>query len=159
MNMKYFVLLMLMFTGWLSVPASAEEREAMVVETKGGDEVLFLFEQKPEMTFSGENVEIKSTKETVLYPMEDVAQIKFEQISTGIGNVNAGDVSFRFTDGQLEAEGLAPQSAVTVYSADGTARLSSKADASGKAMLQTDSLPKGIYIVKTDKVTYKIIKK
>lgn len=156
--MKYFVLCMLMFAGWLSVPASAEEREAMVVETKGGDRVLFLFEQKPEMTFSGESVEIKSAEETVLYPMEDVAQIKFEQITSGIGSAETGDVSFRFSGGQLEADGLTPQSAVTVYSAGGTVMLRGKADAGGRAVLPTGSLQKGIYIVKTDKVTYKIVK-
>lgn len=158
--MKYFLLLMLALPGWFATPVSAEGKGAMVVETKGGDKVLFYFAQKPEMAFSGADVEIKSTAETVLYPMSDVAQIKFdEEATSGITNLKSGNVSFRFTDGQLTVEGLAPASLVAVYSTGGVLCLQGKADGSGRVVLSTGALTRGAYIVKTDKVTYKIVKK
>lgn len=120
---------------------------------------MFFFDQKPEMTFSGANVEINSTAETVMYPMNDVMQIYFDQTVTGIGKTALGEMSFRFADGQLSIEGLSPATAITVYSAGGAVCLQGKADANGRAELSTGTLSRGVYVVKTGKVTYKIVKK
>lgn len=150
---------MLTFVSWFPTNVSAEDGNAMVVETKGGNQVTFLFDTKPEMTFAGENVEIKSTTETVAYPMSDVVQVRFEYIPTGIGKVENGDLSFRFNGGTLEAEGLAPMSMVAVYSVDGAECLRGKADAGGRAELAIGGLKAGVYVVKAGNVSYKIIKK
>jgi len=159
MFMKHLFMLVLVLAGWIAVPASAEEKEAMVVETNGGTNVVFFFDEKPEMTFSGENVEIKSTKESVLYPMNEVEQVKFEMRTVGIENTLAdSDISFRF-EGQLIVEGLNPTTPVAVYSLNGTQCLEGKADDNGKAVLPTETLSPGVYIVKANKISFKIIKK
>lgn len=130
----------------------------MVVETTGGDIVSFLFDTKPEMTFSGENVEIKSTSETVLYPMNTVARITFDEIA-GINAADQNDVIFYFNNDELTASGLKPLSEVIVYSIDGTIRLRGNVDTNGVATLSLKDLQGGIHIVKTGNITYKIIKK
>lgn len=158
-NMKYLFLLMLTFAGLFPANASAEDGNAMIVETKGGNTVTFLFAQKPEMTFAGENVEIKSVDNTVAYPMADVLQVRFEYIPTGVAKVENGDLSFRFDGGKLEAEGLAPLSAVAVYSTDGAECVRGQADAGGRAVLAIGGLKPGVYVVKAGNVSYKIIKK
>lgn len=131
----------------------------MVVETNEGKKVSFFFDQKPELSFSGENVEIVSTAENVLYPMSDVAQIYFEQISLGVNDATLGGTSFHFTDGQIMVNGLAPDSVIAVYSANGTLCLQGRADGDGNAVLSTETLSGGMYIVQTSKVNCKIIKK
>lgn len=153
-------MLVLLLACWIAVPASAQEtEEVMVVETKGGEDVVFRFPEKPEMTFSGENVKIQSTKETVLYPMNEVAQVKFETRSAGVENAMAdNEVSFRF-DGDLTVEGINAGTAVTVYSLNGVQCLEGKADSNGKVVLPAGTLAPGVYIVKTNKLSFKIVKK
>lgn len=157
--MKHLLMLVLVLAGWIAVPASAEEKEAMVVETTSGNNVVFFFDVKPEMTFSGENVEIKSTAESVLYPMKEVAQIKFENRPDGVENTLADkDISFRF-ERNLTVEGLNPASSVTVYSLNGTLCLEGQADDNGQAVLSTETLTPGVYIVKANNISFKIVKK
>lgn len=157
--MKHLLMLVLLLAGWIAVPASAQEKEeVMVVQTKGGENVVFRFPEKPEMTFSGADVKIQSTKESVLYPMKDVAQVKFETISAGVENALADSgLSFRF-DGDLTVEGLNAGTAVAVYSLNGVQCLGGQADINGKAVLPTETLSPGVYIVKTNKVSFKIVK-
>lgn len=152
-------MLTLLLAGWIAFPTSAEEKEAMVVETKGGSSVVFFFDEKPEMTFAAENVNIESTKETVLYPMNEVDQVRFEKRSVGVENtIGDSEISFRF-EGDLIVEGMNPESTVAIYSLNGTLHLEGKADGNGKAVLPTETLVPGIYVVKADKISFKIVKK
>lgn len=152
---------MLVFAGWFATAASAQdEKDAMVVETKTDGRVVFFFDENPEMAFSGGSVFFETTSEKVDYPMSDVTEIKFERVKTsGIDDASLREVRFFFTDDRLTVEGLNPSALVTLYSVDGSARLQDTADADGTAVLPTGTLPKGVYVVTADKVTYKLVKK
>ena len=156
--MKQLLLLVLAFTGWLATPASAANG-AVVVETKSGETVTFYYETQPEITFTEGDVEIKSTEQSVVYAMNDVAQIKFDDTLVGIESVNKNETRFTFRGSQLVIEGLTPQTEVAVFAADGKLWKQGAADATGKVTMAMGDLTKGVYVIKTNKVSYKIIKK
>lgn len=157
--MKQLLLFVLAFSGWLATPALAAGDGAVVVETKSGEKVTFYYEAQPEITFAEADVEIKSSEQSVVYAMSDVAQIKFDDTITGIGAVSKNETRFTFSGTQVIIEGLAPQSKVAVFAADGKLWKQGSADANGKATLALGELTKGVYVVKTNKVSYKIVKK
>lgn len=156
--MKHLVLLMLLLAGAFGVSAQGQHRDAMVVKTNGGETVNFYFDQKPEMTFSGENVEITAASNKVLYAMSEVAQIYFDE-GTGIEDTETvSDIRFYFAGDLLRAEGLEPESLIGIYSVGGVLMVNAQADENGAASISTEAFPQGIYIVRTNKISYKIVK-
>lgn len=157
--MKQLLLFVLAFSGWLAAPAFAAGDGAVVVETKSGEKVTFYYEAQPEITFADANVEIKSSEQSVVYAMNDVAQIKFDDTIAGIDDVSKNETRFTFSGTQLIIEGLAPQSKIAVFATDGKMWKEGTADANGKVTMAMGELTRGVYVIKTNKVSYKIVKK
>ncbi len=158
--MKHLSLLILLVLAVTGLSAQTEEtKEAMVVETKGGERVEFYFDQKPVMTFLSEDVSIASDDKTVQYPMSDVKRVFFDKIATGLSKTEAESVRFFFDGDMLRAEGLKPQSVLAVYTVGGSLVAKTVTASDGTARQSTAALQKGMYIVKADKVTYKFLKK
>ncbi len=144
----------------LGAGAQSQSKDAMVVETKGGERVEFYFDQKPEMTFQDEYVNIAAGEQTVQYAMADVTRVYFQEgTGTGVSSAKAESVRFFFGGDQLRAEGLTPGTQVSVYTVGGTLAAKAGAGSDGTATLSTAGLSKGVYLVKANKVSYKFVKK
>lgn len=158
--MKHLLLIMLLFAGTLFGHAQSEAENAVFVEKNDGSKVSFLFDSKPEMTFSGADVVLAAAGEEVQYAMADVKQVYFAyQNPTSVGKVEGRNVAFRISGDALVADGLEAGTAVSVYSASGSLVAGAKADAAGHAEVSLASAQKGVYLVKAGKVSYKIVKK
>lgn len=77
-------------------------------------------------------------------------------VTTGIQNVQ-NDQPFKLEDETLFFKDLPENSQVGIYTTDGKAVVSRQC--SGDASLSLNSLPSGMYIVKINNESYKILKK
>ncbi len=64
----------------------------------------------------------------------------------------------QITDNTIEIEGISGNSIVELYNAEGKSISNHKATTSGKINIDTNNLPNGIYIIRTNNNTYKFIK-
>ena len=130
----------------------------MVVETAGGNEV-FTLDNLKQITFNGTTVNIEqSNGAKSSASMGDIKRIYFDDMSS-IADINAqgGDLVEYLSHDDIAINSEAG-SMVTVYSLTGAQLLSRRIDTQGET-ISIAALPQGIYIVKANGRTTKIIKR
>ena len=151
MKKLLFILSLIAFAG----TATAQH---MVVERAGGSEVIALGELK-QITFNGTTVNIEQSNGACSSAsMGDIERIYFGD-HTSIADINAqgGDLVEYLSHDDIAINSEAG-SMVTVYSLTGAQLLTRRIDAQGE-VISIAGLPQGIYIVKANGRTTKIIKR
>ena len=151
MKKLLFILSLIAFAG----TATAQH---MVVERAGGSEVIALGELK-QITFNGTTVNIEQSNGACSSAsMGDIERIYFgDHTSTADINAQGGDLVKYLSHDDIAINSEAG-SMVTVYSLTGAQLLTRRIDAQGE-VISIAGLPQGIYIVKANGRTTKIIKR
>lgn len=151
MKKLLFILSLIAFAG----TATAQH---MVVETAGGNEV-FTLDNLKQITFNGTTVNIEqSNGAKSSASMGNIKRIYFDDMSS-IADINAqgGDLVEYLSHDDIAINSEAG-SMVTVYSLTGAQLLTRRIDTQG-GIISIAGLPQGIYIVKANERTTKIIKR
>ena len=138
--------------------AGTATAQHMVVETAGGNEVFTLKNFK-QITFDGTTVNIEQTNGTIsCASMGDIERIYFGDLSS-IADINAQSENLveylSFNEIAINSEA---GSKVAIYSLTGTQLLTRRIDAQGEP-ISIASLPQGIYILRANERTTKIIRR
>ena len=140
--------------------SDVEDRKFLVVETKDHVKTAYMLAEKTQVLFSEANLRVVSTKADVTYQLSDILRFTYETRSTtGISELRTTQAEVDYKDGQLVISGIKAGGSVSVYSLDGKVVKQLTAQRSGTYRLSLASLSKGVYIVKADNVTYKIMKR
>lgn len=122
--------------------ASCFAQNTLNVHQKDGAMVSYGFSEKPVVTYTATGVHLTTTKVEVDYPFANLEKFTFSEEANSIDIVKTektnDDVRIYNINGMLLK---------TIKQNDGTSSYS------------TSDLPKGTYIIKNGKTTYKIIKK
>ena len=136
------------------------ERKYLVVETKDHVKTTYMLARKPEVTFVGNSLHIVSSDADVTYDLLDVLRFTYEtQSVTGVSELHEDPATIDYEDGQLIISGIKAGAPVGIYSLDGKLVKQLTAQRSGSFRISLASLPQGMYIVKADNITYKILKR
>jgi hypothetical protein len=105
---------------------------------------------------------IISDKTEAQFAISDI--IRFTYVNrdpTGIDDLVADDdpTAFDYREGVLVVSQLKENAVVGIYALDGKLVKQLRATHAGTYRLSLSALPKGVYIVKADAVTYKIMKR
>lgn len=139
---------------------NVEDRKFLVVETKDHVKTAYMLAEKPEVSFVGNNMRITSTKADVTYDLTEVIRFTYETRSiTGVSELRDELAEINYKDGELVISGIKVGSSVNIYSLDGKLVKQLTAQRTGSYRISLASLSKGVYIVKSDNVTYKIMKR
>ena len=155
---KLFTLLLL----WLTA-AGAWAQDAIVICQYDGTVAKFAFTAKPVVTYSAGELVMTTSKTSVQYPINLLRKIYFDvdDTASGVEDVDASrseDVQFAFRDGVLVVSGGEADAVVSLYRIDGVAVGQFRLDGNGSVSIPTGSLGKGLYIVKTNQVSFKFRK-
>ena len=143
-------------------PGPQKSSKTLVVLTKNGGKTEFVLSEQPKVLFEGKNLRITSTKADVTYALTDILRFTYVNTNpTGINEIAEMDdpTEVSYQDGTLVLSQLKEGAIVGVYSLDGKLLQQLRASHSGTYRLSLSSLPKGVYIVKADTITYKIMKR
>lgn len=94
--------------------------------------------------------------------MKVTVQETVADVSTPVKEVTIADPSkptFRATPGEIVISGAEPGSVAQIFSLNGHQTQSARVGDSGSVSLDTTGLPAGIYIIKTNKSSFKLVKK
>lgn len=138
----------------------------LVVWTRDGGKVLYPLNEQPSIKHDGEgNYVVRTSRVEVEYPVADVRMFTLADTDNprpdepmSIPDVSS-DNGFRFSDEAVSFSSLPQGSLVRIYSTSGVLIGSVKADESGSASINLSDLTQGVYIIKTENITHKIIKK
>jgi len=156
----YFLLLLLAAT--LTAHA-ADAQWCLVVESAGGETIAIGASQKPVIKTVADGYELRYGEQVTAFRWSELKKVtvrETEPTPTAVEEVKAvAEPSFRLAPGEIAISGAEPGSLVQVYGVGGRQTLSVRAGQDGSVSLSTTGLKAGIYIIKTNKSTFKIVKK
>ena len=146
-------------TAWAQTGQGSQN--ALAIYQKDGQVTKFAFTEHPVVTYSGNDVVLTTTKTTVQYPIYMLQKIVFdvEIPATDVKEQDAKPaMQFRFEGGTLIITGGEAGSAVYLYSLSSVMEGEYRLDSNGCASIPLQQLGKSMYIVKTNRVTFKFRK-
>ena len=157
--MKRKILTVLLLLSWLMAMAD-EPKSRLVVWAKDGTKTYFDLAENPKTTFKDNDLVITSESMTVNYPLEQVLRYTYELVSTGIESISLEKtVRISQRGDALTLENLKPGTAVSLYTVDGKLVMAHAAGDSRSVTISLSDRPSGVYIVKANDVTCKMLKR
>lgn len=154
------VLVLLMFLTVFSVGTRAAQVETLIVKLKNGSETAFFLKDKPQVKFEGANLIVTSSAGDTTFALADVLRFTYDKRdASGINETVTEPTGVFFKDDVLVVSQLKVNALVSVYGLDGVLVRQWKAPHAGTFRLSLSELPSGLYLVKVDNITYKIMKR
>ncbi len=125
----------------------------------------FSFSEHPIITCDGRTVKVVTSVTEIEFAETDVHKYTFsdseEPFITEIGSVSDDSLQPRmeYKNDRVWIQGCIPGSVLQVFTMDGRTCGTRKVSINGRVEFNFSGLPIGIYILKTETITYKIIKK
>lgn len=133
--------------------------EALVIELASGETATFILEERPRLTFTGEELTITSGDYETSYPLASLQRYTFKFAeSSGITQSADKSQTITQTAGHIRLDGLSPGTQIKTFSVNGILVASDAADSNGSATISVSNLPKGVYIIKYGDKSTKIKK-
>lgn len=141
-------------------PFMIKAEKSVTLELKNGSKEVVLLSDGPKISFEESTLKITSAKITKSIERENVKKITIgEDSGVDIVTDNASQIKWNFvSDGKIEIHGLKPYEKVSVFSVAGMMKAQVTANDSGICSLDISDLASDIYLIKTNKSTFKIIK-
>lgn len=152
-------LLLILCISLSALCASAEEINAFVLHLVSGSNITFMLDERPVVTFEGEELVITTHMNTIRYQATDVIRFTYTVADpASIDIVSTGVSSFSFDGDVLLANNLVPETIVSVYTVNGILVSSGNTDKKGSVSLSLPGQAGMVYIVKTSVANFKITK-
>lgn len=133
--------------------------QTLKVQLRNGGSQYFRLSEKPVVTFDGAKCLIASASLSAEYLMADIECAVIVEQSSGVTELER-KVVVDYTDaGNLVLRGLNMGSAVRLADVAGRVLRVVVADSDGCASIDLSSAPKGVYIVSSKEITFKVYRK
>ena len=133
---------------------------SLIILFKDQTTQTFELEDMPVITVEGLDLKVATNNADVTIPLKDIIRYYFKVNSiTGIDEVNTDQESLDYKNGILVMRGLKAGSVVSIYSLDGKLQQSITVPRDGFYRCSLASLQHGVYIVKANSLSYKIMKR
>ncbi len=134
----------------------------LVLWMNDGSKVSFSFDEYPKVTHA--NGEVVMTTESGTFSYSDSAVWKFtvsQQASedTSVENISSSQPSWHKAGDVISFASAAPGSHVRLYSLSGMLLESNTIGTDGMLSVSLSAYEQGIYVIKTEKTTFKIVKR
>ena len=162
MKKKFYSLLLLLLTALTANAADA--KWCLVVESAAGETIAIGADQKPVIKTVADGYELRYGETITSFTWSELKKVtvkETEPTPTAIDEVKAEPLKpfFRVAPGEIAIEGAEPGSVAQVYSVKGQLVQSARVGEDGTVSLSTTGLPANIYIIKTTKSSFKLVKK
>ena len=142
----------------LATMMNAADKNAVRVYESNGNSAIYLLSARPSVTFSGDELRLKTDEIEVSYPLTPSVKFEFVEASEEAASIRSvqAEPSFKITAKEIDISNIRPNSVVSIYNLSGQVVKSGRADNEGQIVMSQLNLPKGTYIVKTEQTTFKI---
>lgn len=155
-TMRTFLLVLIMA---IPLVITAQDQTVTAVTFKGsdGNEMSFLFSEKPTVTFTDDAIVLTTTTSKVELPRTVSYVATFGNSTGGIQTVQKENY-YKIDESSIEIHSVSAD-VVQLYSMSGMLMGIERCDADGFVSIDISNLTKGIYIVKSKAITFKFQKK
>ena len=136
-------------------------QNTLTIFQKDGQQFSYGFIDKPVISYTDNDLVLKTSKTEVQYPLSSLAKFTFTDVQTSVVPVdeNKSDAKLSLDDNVVRIKGTESGTAISVIGSDGKTLVTYKTDAEGCVTFSIDELPEGIYIIQSESLTCKILKK
>ena len=153
-------LLTLLLSLFCLTAMAEDSRTNLVVWQTDGNCVLYDLDECPKTTFKNDNLIITTTKMSIEYPMAKVVRYTFELVQAGIKRPQGHNgITVKQTENELIVCNLPKGKKASVYTIDGMQLGTVQSTGQEETILSIGQYAAGTYIVRTDDITYKILKR
>jgi len=164
MKKKFYSMLLLLAAALTAHAADAQW--CLIVESAGGETIAIGADLKPVIKTTADGYELRYGDQTTAFEWSELKKVTVKETVPDASVTPVEEVkkevvkpSFRIAQGEIRIEGAEPGSTVQIYSAKGLLVQRARVGDNGYVSLSTTNLPTNIYIIKTQKSTFKLVKK
>ena len=143
----------------MATPMMAQN--TLTIHQKDGQQFSFGFEEKPVVSFTDNALAIKSTKVEVQYELVKVAKFTFDDVADAVNAIKADDVNASITldEYSVSISSAKADATIRLIASDGKQLQTYRTDQDGSLTFSIADLPQGTYIIASESLTCKILKK
>lgn len=133
---------------------------SFVVWANSGETFSYLLSEHPKVTQTATSLVLTTTKTEVEYPKEDVWKFTMQKLSASeIDVVDINNISITQFGNIVYLSNCKANSVVCIYSVCGILYSTQNVTENGTLVIDFNDLNDGVYIISTESITYKIIKR
>ncbi len=155
--MKKFFLILFVISFCLTIKAEVQ----LVIKSKTGSDITLALKNKPKIIFKEGNLEVWGEQLLFSFEMDKLAGYTYVGVEdSSIKNIEDDRISSFEMDGDmLIFPSLKEGDAISLYSVNGTIVFNRKVETPGRYSFPISHLDKGVYLIKVNGISYKIVKK
>jgi hypothetical protein len=136
-------------------------QNTLTIHQKDGQQFSFGLEDKPVITYTETDLVLKTTKTELQYPLASLAKFTFTDIDDAVIPIkdDGNSAQLQLDNYVVCITGAKAGISVTVIGSDGKTVDTYKTDDDGSITFSIADLPQGLYIINTENLTCKILKK
>ena len=136
-------------------------QNTLTIHQKDGKEFSYGFSEKPVITYADNDLVLTTTNTVVEFPLSAVSKFTFSDIEDAVIGIkdNSSKASLSLDEYTVCISGAEPDQSVTLLSIDGKVLSTYKIGADGSVTFCIAELPAGTYIINSESLTCKILKK
>lgn len=136
-------------------------QNTLTVHQKDGQQFSFGFEGKPVVTFTETELVVKSNDLELRYELARFSKFTFDDkdILENVVPIITSKASITLDEYTVSISGAKADIVVSLIASDGRALEQYKTDAGGSVTFSISELPEGLYVIASESLTCKIIKK
>lgn len=144
----------------MAAPLELFSQNTLTVFQKDGQTASFGFGEKPVISFTDSSLVVTSTRTQVEYLLSKVQKFVLTEDPTKVNQVQdeLRKPVLVLDDYQVNISGAKPDVAVMLLSADGKVLSTYKTDSDGSVTFSISELPVGTYIIRSNDLSFKILK-
>lgn len=141
------------------IPADEGTVTSLILLLKDGTTQTYELAEQPVITVVGAELKIVANHADVSIPLSDVMRYTFQKRTTGIDEVDTNQEVIDYKDGVLTLSGLETGTPISLYAIDGRLLQAHTVADDGTYRQSLASLRQGVYVVKVNHKSYKIMKR
>lgn len=132
-----------------------------------GSRYAYALDQHPVVTYSDGELQLSTSQQQISYPAVEVHKFTFSASDISCDGHPPVSVTapleqitqFNLQQGEIHFSSCRAGTPISLYALDGKQLHTVTVDANGRASIDTSVYPAGVYIIKTETITHKIIKR
>ena len=153
-----------MILGLLGLGAVSAEAQStvkgIVIETATGERTEYALTETPKLTYDGNTVTLTTTKVCVDFTATDIVKVVLTDISaTDINDVESKPEQVQLLNEEVRMSGLSAGETVSIYNVSGTLISTCQASSNGDLTITLSDLQRGVYIIKANHQSFKVMRK
>jgi len=136
-------------------------QNTLTIHQKDGQQFSFGFSEKPVITYTDTDLVLKTTKTEVMYPLASLSKFTLTDVEDAVISIKQdGNTAKLELDGYVVSiTGAKADITVKVIGPDGKTVGTYKTGSDGSVTFSIADLPQGLYIINSENLTCKILKK